>query len=476
MIYLIPALIIILFILILVIRTILIREKTSIKSNTEHEFLNNDDVISRFTKILQCKTINGNYDEFLKLRMLFKEFYPAIHEYTNETGNKEASLNNGIMYHIRGKDSSRSIVLMSHIDVVPANDTDWSYPPFDAINADGKIYGRGTLDTKCTAAAIMESMEKMLSSGRTPEIDIYICFGGDEETDGTEAKKIASVLKSKGVTPELILDEGGAVLNGDIIGMKSKCALVGIAEKGYMDVEFIARSKGGHTSLPTQSNPMPIIAEAIRRINKSHLFKLNICEPVKEMMHYAAKYSGFAYSFVFTNYSFFQTLLTRIISRASPEISALTRTIGSITMIEGSSAPNVIPEQVRAVGNFRILNGSSVEKTLAILKKALKGLPVEINILDSFEPSKVSKTSGNGFLVLKKTIENTFNSPVVPYLMIAGSDSRSYSDISDYIYRFSPIFLDECARKSIHGIDENIEVKGYFRIIEFYTLLLNEYF
>lgn len=472
--YLIPVSIILLILILLsvmITKTILIKEKPQALKNKLGFSCDIDTSVKRFSKLIQCVTTSGNSIEFDKFKNLLKEFYPEIHS----KADFDIVGENGLFFRIKGENSNRSIILMSHYDVVPAIDEDWSYPPFSGSIIDGKIYGRGTLDTKCTLAAVMESLECMLVQNKIPKTDIYLCFGGDEETTGLDAKAMAALLKSRGIYPELILDEGGAVLDGGIVGMKVPCALIGIAEKGYMDVEFIARSKGGHTSLPTKNNPMTNIAEVIKRLNKNP-FKVKISEPVKVMMLSVAKYASFRYSFIFCNYKFFRTILTKFVAKATPEISALTRTIGSITMIEGSSAPNVIPEKVCAVGNFRILSESSIEETLGIIKNVLKGLPVEINVLESFEPSKISKTDSKSFAVLSQVIEKTFSAAAIPYLMIAGSDSRSYSNISDNIYRFSPIMLNENARKTIHGIDEFIEIESYIRVIKFYTSLLTEYF
>jgi carboxypeptidase PM20D1 len=209
----------------------------------------------------------------------------------------------------------------------------------------------------------------------------------------------------------------------------------------------------------------------------------------------------------------------KIMSIALPEINALSRTIGAVTMISGGTAANIIPEKVSATGNFRILSGETSEQTLNTIKKILRGLDVEIKASKTAEPSKVSKTDGKGFEVLCAAINKTwgeYNLPsmspaftcgglpdsssagdfklpadgvelslnketvncksgavgVIPYLMLAGSDSRSYGNISDGIYRFTPMRMTEKDREMIHGINESISFDDLHKMIEFYINLL----
>jgi len=431
---------------------------------------------TRLSELLIYETVAGNSGEFRRFKVALKEIYPNIacvceFEQIGELG---------LMYRFKGKDSSRSIVLMSHYDVVPAvSDDRWDRHPFSGEIVDGVVFGRGAVDTKCTLCAIMESVETMIENNFTPEFDIYMCFGGDEETTGNAAIAIAAELKNREIEPFLILDEGGAVVDASpILGknnsdMSGLCALIGIAEKGYMDVEFIARGRGGHTSLPVRANPLVTIAEAIQRLKDP--FKPVISEPFKIMRDALAKRAGFKLRLALKS-PVIQKLFMPKITKLVPEIGALTQTTGAVTLINGGSASNVVPEEVRAVGNFRIISGSSVYETLEIIKKAIHGLDIEVNLLESLEPSKISRVDGEGWDSLNSTIAKIWGEEcaVVPYLMIARSDSRSYSDISDCIYRFSPMIMSKIERASIHGINEKISQNSFKKMVEFYLTLLTE--
>jgi carboxypeptidase PM20D1 len=364
---------------------------------------------------------------------------------------------------------------MSHFDVVPASrDEQWEAHPFSGEITEGEIVGRGALDTKCTLCAIMESVETMLEQNLTPDFDIYMCFGGDEETSGNAAIEMAALLKKRGVSPFLIVDEGGAIVDASIVGASSLTALVGIAEKGYMDVELICRGKGGHTSMPTRVNPLSTMARAIRRLDRP--FKTRISEPVRIMGLAIIRNSGFKIRLVLKSPILRKLLLPRV-SRLVPEIGAFLQTTGAVTLISGGSAKNVIPEEIRAVGNFRIINGSSVEETLQIIRRALRGLDVEVNLLESLEPSKISRVDGQGWELLCSAIRKTWSTEeesavVIPYLMFARSDSRFYSDISDSVYRFSPMIMSKQDRSAIHGVNERISTDAFRKMIEFYLALI----
>ena len=435
---------------------------------------NKEIALKNFRRILRYRTVAGNKVSFIGFREGIKEMYPNIHSVCDF----ELIGKSGLMYKwssgFADEKSRNSIVLMSHYDVVPADKAEWKHPPFGGKEVDGKVYGRGTLDTKCTFCAVMESVEALISAGFTPSYDIYLCFGGDEETTGDDAVQIAEHLRQKGVRAELVLDEGGAVVNGAIAGINKQVALVGIAEKGYMDVEFITYGAGGHTSLVGAKNPITTMSEVIGRLNQN-LFKPRWSAPLKTMLDSAAEHTDIKAIKLISRFPMLGGILRKAFIKKLPEVDALTRTIGAITRISGGSAENVIPEEVRAVGNFRVINESSVDETMAIIKSALSGLDVEVNLLSGLEPSVISETSGAGWEALSAAISKTWdNSVLIPYLMLARSDSRSYGIISDNIYRFTPVIMTGDDRRTIHGVDENISVENFYKMIEFYLRLITQ--
>jgi len=428
--------------------------------------------VTRFSELLIYETVDGNMAECERFIKALEALYPNIHINCEFERVAVTQTNpGGLMYRFKGKDSSKSILLMSHFDVVPAaRDEQWEAHPFSGDFSDDHIVGRGALDTKCTLCAIMESVETLLEQNYVPDFDIYMCFGGDEETASTAAVAMSALLKERGVSPFLIVDEGGAIVDASIVGSSSLVALVGIAEKGYMDIELIARGHGGHTSMPTKSNPLSVMAKAISRLDKP--FKPVISEPVRLMGQAIIDNVGFKARLILGNV-LLRKLFMPYVAKRVPEIGALTQTTGAITMISGGSAHNVIPEEIRAVGNFRIINGTTVEETLDIIRRKLRGLSVQVNLLESLEPSPMSRVDGEGWERLGAAIGSTWEDSItIPYLMFARSDSRFYSDISDSVYRFSPMIMSVKERKAIHGVNESITTVAFRKMIEFYLALI----
>lgn len=425
--------------------------------------------LGNFRKILKCETVVGKDEEFNKFYKVLKESYPLVHSQCEYERIEDKSL----LYRLKGRDENESVVLMSHYDVVPAEKGEWKYPPFSGFVGEGKIWGRGAIDTKCTLCGILEAVETLLSKGFQPNVDVYLCFGGDEETNGEGAKGIVSELKKRGISPNLVLDEGGAVFSGSLIGIENPIALIGIAEKGYMDVEFITKSKGGHTSMPQQKgNPMTTMAQVIMRIHGKP-FPMQLTPPVKAMVGEVVKHLNPLYKTLLWNDRILKFFAKNVLIKGMPILGALFQTTSNITMIEGAHATNVVPECVRAIGNFRILNGNTVESTLKRLKSILSDLDVEVNILEGRDPSMVSCMDGRGWKILKSTITKTWgNTAIVPYVLLAASDSYFYQDISPYVYRFSPIRMKKEDKDAIHGINEGIRIKDFYRVIDFYVNLL----
>jgi carboxypeptidase PM20D1 len=247
--------------------------------------------------------------------------------------------------------------------------------------------------------------------------------------------------------------------------------MIGIAEKGLLTLEFVARSNGGHSSLPAQNDPMKTMANVILRINDK-LFDYKITKPIRELAEHIMPYMKPHYKFALKHHRLFGRILCYAAAHSGPEIQACTRTIGHVTMVTGSDAVNVIPKEVRAWGNFRVLSETTCRETTEIVEKALDGLDVEINVIESVEPSKISVTIGAGWNNTVSSINEVFGETVtVPYLVFGATDARQYSEISDAVYRFSPLRLESGLRSTIHGINENIPIEEFNRMLEFYVTL-----
>ncbi len=430
--------------------------------------------ISHFAEMIRCKTISYYEDEridkaeFAKFRALLKQQYPNVAAKCTY----EEIGPSGVLFSLKGKSSEKPAVFMSHYDVVPVNEEQWTKPAFEGLIEDGILWGRGTLDTKGTLLGVMEAAEHLLKDGFVPENDMYFAFAGDEEVAGKSQPVIVETLRSRGIVPALVLDEGGAVVEGIFPGVKQPCALIGIAEKGLMDAQFVIEGAGGHASSPPPHTGIGRLAAAVTRI-EAKPFPVTLTKPVAEMFDTLGRRSSFAFKLIFANLWCFLPLLDAMCKKSGGELNAMMRTTCAFTMAEGSKASNVLPPRARMVANLRIISGSTMESTLARLKTLVADDGITTSIMHGTDPCSISRTEGYGWEKLTHAIAQTWpNAEVSPYLMFAASDSRHYSAISENVYRFSTMELTKEERAGIHGHDEHIPLEKIIKTVQFYVRLM----
>lgn len=430
--------------------------------------------IDDLAAMIRCKTVSA-YDEskidqaeFVKFRALLRERFPTVFaRCTYEEIGKS-----GMLFTLKGRSAEKPAVLMAHYDVVPVNEEGWSKPAFEGIIEDGVLWGRGTLDTKCTLCGAMESAETLLNSGFTPEHDLYLAFAGDEEVAGKTQPLIVDTLRSRGVMPAIVVDEGGAVVEGIFPGVAGSCALIGIAEKGLLDVKFAIEGAGGHASAPPPHTSLGRLARAITRI-ENQPFGYALTKPVSEMFDTLGRRSTFLYRVIFSNLWCFLPLLDALCRKKGGELNAMMRTTCAFTMAEGSKASNVLPPRAAVVANLRLITGATCEETVEALRVRADDEGIDVSMVQGMNPSKCSATKGYGWEKLRQAIRETWPEAVVsPYLMVACSDSRHYCAISDNVYRFSAMALSKDERATIHGNDERIPLDKIVTTAQFYLRLM----
>ena len=433
-----------------------------------------DAAVDALQKLVQCKTISYNdraaedEAEFRKLIDLLPGLYPKVFEACSFQELPDRAL----LFRWPGKKSDAPSVMMAHYDVVPVNESGWDKPPFAGIIEDGILWGRGTLDTKVTFNGVLSGANTLIADGFVPENDIYFAFSGGEEVNGMGAVNIVNYFKENGIQPALVVDEGGAVVENVFPGVKAPCGMIGIAEKGMMNVQYTARSNGGHASAPSPKTPITTLANACRRIVK-HPFKMHITKPAAEMFDTLGRHSSFVFRLLFANLWLFRPVLNLYCNLCGGEINALVRTTTAFTMMEGSNARNVIPAQASLVSNMRLNPADSVASATEYLRKTVKDDAVEITVLESFEPSPISETGCESWNKVAAAVANTWPGCIVsPYLMVQCSDSRHYRDLSNHVYRFSAMDMTAEERKSIHGNNEKIRLESIAKAVEFYIRLM----
>ena len=459
---------------VLLIRAAAFRPKAQPPLTEEAVSFDKDAAVDALQKLVQCKTISYNdraaedEAEFRKLIDLLPGLYPKVFAVCTFQELPDRAL----LFRWPGKKSHAPSVMMAHYDVVPVNESSWDKPPFAGIIEDGILWGRGTLDTKVTFNGVLSGANALIADGFVPENDIYFAFSGGEEVNGMGAVNIVNYFKENGIQPALVVDEGGAVVENVFPGVKSPCGMIGIAEKGMMNVQYTARSNGGHASAPSPKTPITTLANACRRIVK-HPFKMHITKPAAEMFDTLGRHSSFVFRLLFANLWLFKPVLNLYCNLCGGEINALVRTTTAFTMMEGSNARNVIPAQASLVSNMRLNPADSVASATEYLRKTVKDDAVEITVLESFEPSPISETGCESWDKVAAAVANTWPGCIVsPYLMVQCSDSRHYRDLSNHVYRFSAMDMTAEERKSIHGNNEKIRLESIAKAVEFYIRLM----
>ena len=465
---------IVVFIVVIVERTLLFVPEKREKIEAEEITLDEDKIVRDMVAMIRCKTVSNRDDslvdwsEYEKFEAEIKMRFPKLFE----VARFEKVGKTGLLFYIKGQSSSAPSVCMAHYDVVPVEEEGWSKPAFEGIIEDNLIWGRGTLDTKGTLCGVLEATEKLLLEGYVPKNDLYLAFSGEEEIDGDSCKEIVAYLDGHGVKPVIVLDEGGAVVEKVFPGVDRECALIGIAEKGSVSVDFSMESNGGHASTPPVKTVMGQLSRAVVAIEK-HPFKKQMTKPVKQMFDVLGRESNFLFRMIFANLWCFGPVLDLYGRLCGGEINALLRTTVAVTRMEGSKAYNVMPPKGSMGLNMRLLGDDTVESAVAYLNKTIKNDNIKATVVSGMNPSIVSDTACLEYAKLKEAIHMTWPEAVVsPYLMMACSDSRHYCRITDHVYRFSAMKLSKEERGMIHGNDERIPIPTLIKTVEFYVRLL----
>jgi carboxypeptidase PM20D1 len=362
--------------------------------------------------------------------------------------------------------------LMSHIDVVPVerdSEASWAHPPFAGHVDDGYVWGRGALDVKCGAVAILEAVEFLLAEDFKPKSTIYIAMGHDEEVGGCNGNaKIAAIMEQRDVHLRYVLDEGGAILDGIIKGPTSPVAFIGVAEKGVAGVRLTAWSPGGHPARAPRQTAIGILAAAIHEL-ESHPMPTRLDGATDLMLDYLAPEMPFHQKAILANRWLFGGLV-RSQMASQPPTNATIRTIWTVTMVDGGVAKNVLPPTASAYLNVRLLPGDSAKSALAYVKRIVNDDRVTCTLeTHSKEASPVSDTNSDDFRTLQKTIGEVFPDVIVaPGLTTGSTDTPHYERITDNTFRFIPMRLTLEDLERIHGSNERISVKNYLEIIRFF--------
>jgi carboxypeptidase PM20D1 len=435
--------------------------------------------IAHFSEALRIPTIShddrNNFDAqaFLDFHDFLRAAYPLVHRYTQRSVIAGYSL----VYRLPGTDPSLEPVLfMSHIDVVPVEEAtrdQWTQPPFGGVVSDGTIWGRGALDVKLGVISLMEALEKMLSEGVSPQRDIYLSFGHDEEVGGRDgAAQIAAYFAGKGTRFDYVIDEGGAVTDGLIKVVSQPVAVIGLAEKGYVNIVLTVDASGGHSSSPPAQTAIGILSRAIVRV-EDNPFPAKL-DYFNQNFTYLGAHTPFRTRLFMANQWLFAPLIKRQLL-ADMGTAAGLRTTAAATMISGSPKANILPKRSRAVINFRIFPGETVESVIHRVTALIDDDRVSVSAEYGIDPSPASPADSRGFGLIAATIRGMDeNILVAPYLLQGGTDAKYFYALSENVYRFLMFRATPESLNRVHGIDEQVPVEEFLQAIRFYYHLIRQ--
>lgn len=428
----------------------------------------------RLQKMIRCRTVSkqDSYDdaEFSALRAVMEELFPLIHRNAELMRFSQDCW----IYKLKGTDESRNIMLMSHHDVVDAGDG-WTYPPFSGEIAEGRIWGRGTVDTKTPLFAIFSALEELLSEGFAPPVNIYIGSSHNEEIAGDGIPSALEYFKQQDITFEVVLDEGGAVIDPPLAGMKcEKCAMVAVHEKGRYKLICTAETEAGHSSLTAAAKRSPVerMSAFIHEITTSDPFIRRLNPQVKAMFAHLAPYCAFPMKQILSNLWLFGPVLRRVMPKLNPQAGGMIGTSCAFNSISGDTKTN----RCTAIASFRAVDASDMGQDLETFFHIAEKYAIQVQIAPGSEYHEPADMTAVQFAYTLNCIREIFPAyPPAPFILPAGTDARTLTDICPCVLRFAPIRLSARQLASVHGKDENIDLSAITDAVAFYKYFVKNY-
>ncbi len=447
--------------------------------------IDGEEVARHIGLAIQLKTISNTDPAkvdplpFEGLRNLLQVLYPQVDDHLT----REVINGGGLLYTWQGTEPDLDpIALAAHQDVVPANeaaDSGWTHPPFAGEIADGYVWGRGALDCKGSLISIMEAVNNLIRDGFAPRRTVYLLFGHDEECSGTHgAVALADILEARGVRLALLLDEGGSVTTSTLPGIESPVAMIGVTEKGHLSLKLKATTKPGHASTPSTPTAIGALSLAIATL-ENNPFPQHL-DMVEFMMSFVGAELSFMDRLMLANTWLFGGAVKRKLSQ-NPSTDANTRTTIAPTILRAGSAENVLPATAEALINLRIFPGETVRETYEriydlVADQTLEVLPAHGETLEgdhTWEPTEISDIDSPQFRLLTRLAQSAYPEALVaPFMMNGATDSRHYSKLSHFIFRFSPILLSQEDQDTVHGVNERLSFENAARMVSFMQALI----
>lgn len=411
---------------------------------------------------------------FTDLQAWMIRTYPAFHA----AARRETVGDLTLVYTWEGTDPAQPpLLLLAHQDVVPVPDDTraaWTVDPFGGVIQDDAVWGRGSIDDKGSLVLLLEAAEHLAREGKRPKRTIIFAFGHDEEVGGANgAVQVASLLQQRGVRAWFVLDEGmAAITNHPLTG--GPASMIGISERGFGTLRVHAVGEPGHSSMPPPETAVSLVSEAVVRIHDMPIEQRLEGGPAIDMMRALAPEISLTNRMAVANEWLFGPLLRQRMSQDRTARALLGTTVAP-TMINGGVRPNVLPAEATAMINYRFHPRDTAAEILERARAEVADMD-GVTVDWAEEPrdaTTTSSTTSTSYALLAALSRNVLpDAPVAPGLVLAGTDSRHYSEVAENVYRFQPMLFDSDDLAGIHGTNEHISFANIERTIRFYIGLM----
>ena len=350
----------------------------------------------------------------------------------------------------------------------------WEHEAFSGdIDEEGRVWGRGTVDTKASLFCMLTAVEELMTDGFEPEGDVYIASSCTEEWSGEGAPLTVEYLKNQGVKLSYLMDEGGMILEEPVGGVKGTYGMVGVLEKGYGDVKFIAKSTGGHASAPKKNTPLVRLGKFMTNVEKKNPFVNKFNPTVKEMFKRMAPNMAFGMKLIFANMWLFEGLLKKLLPVISSAAGAMLHTTLAFTMAKGSDGLNVHPQEAYVTGNMRFIPHQDTDESVELISKIAKKYDIETEVIYKDYACPVVDYENTPFHLVEKVASEVYPGiGICPYVMTGGTDAKFYRELSENCLRFAPLYINDQQYASIHGLNENIYQGALPLGVDFYKKMI----
>ena len=436
--------------------------------------------VQKLSRMVNCKTVwthDGQYEgEFQRFYKELEELFPHL---TKKA--KKLTFGGGCFFYvIEGKNATKNILLMSHHDVVEGSQ-EWKTDPFCAVEKDGWLFGRGTIDTKTPLFAELQAAEELLAEGYDfAGVNLYIGSSNNEEVCGDGMVLATEYFKKEGIRFYAVVDEGGAITEGQIPGVKCKSAVVAVHEKSRhlfrCKAQIDTKGHGGFGG--SKDSAVERLSRFITEVSdkKDKIYTGQFYPEVRATFERHVPYMSFPMNFLFGNIGIFAPVIKKIMM-GIPAASAMLSTGLSFTTVTAGDTrdPQIRAKTAECTLFLRCVREEDLYQGLEKIKAIGEKYGVSIEQVER-DYCKPTDFEGEAYKTVETLLHENFpDVAVVPFLLTAGTDARRFTDVADHILRFAPIDLNKQQFATIHGDDEHIGVENIGQCVMFYKDLAKRF-